>query len=112
MVKVKVARGKTKIAHPGYLVTRDEEVTIVMKKGGRAHEVDFLFEQADDGYTMKVVYRDNGRKILTEVVPIKMGEWMKLGGGGATVHVLVDPDAKRKDELELGEGKQPLDAVD
>jgi len=112
LLKLELVRGKTKIEHPGYMVVPGEAVTIVMTKGGHTHEVDFLFNPGDAGFDVEVEYRDNGKKLISEKTTAEKQKWFVLKSGKAKLSLHIDPDAKRPDEVELGEGDDPLDSMD
>lgn len=112
LLKLELVQGKTKIEHPGYMVVPGEAVTIVMTKDGHTHEVDFLFNPGEAGFDVEVEYRDNGKKLLSEKTTAEKQKWFVVKSGSAKLSLHIDPDAKRPDEVELGEGDDPLDSMD
>lgn len=108
LVKLELKRNGKTIEHPGYMVERDEPITIIMTKGGHTHEVDFFYEVADSGYDVKITYRDNGRQVLEKSTNTEKQQWFKLKSGKTVLSVFLDPDAGRVDEVEMVGGDDPL----
>lgn len=113
LLKLKLQRRGKTVEHPGYMVERGEEVTISITQGGRTHEIDFLYDVAEDGYDVQVIYRDNGRKVLQKNTTADKQQWLELksGDGKTRVSVFLDPDAGRADEMELVGDDDPLGGV-
>ena len=112
VLKLTLKRSGKTLEHPGYVVELDEWVTIVMTQGKRTHEVDFVYAQGEgEGYDVEVVYRDNGKKVLEDKQVATLGEWLELKSGKTSLELFIDPDAKRVDNVELGEGDNPLDGM-
>jgi len=112
-VQLKIESGGKKLKHPGHKMETGEELVLVLNEGKKKHEAVIYVESTDDGYSVEVTYSAGGKQKLKGTQPAKGDAWVtfKSDDGKSKVMVNIKAGGKRKDDIDVGGGNNPLDGL-
>lgn len=113
-VMVKLTHGGKTHEHPGYLGVAGEEMILTLDSAAGAHEVSIALELDDAAkWSAKIAYKVAGKSRLTGDKAIRPKTWVtfKSTDGKSKVQLRLDPDSDGAEDIDLGQGKGPLDGL-
>jgi hypothetical protein len=114
LVQLKITRNKKKTLAYAHMAEIGTEAIFTINDEGRRHTVSVLFDKAGDKkFDVKLTYKAGGRKVLSGSKRAKAKDWATFSTkkGNVVVAVLIDPDAKRADGLDIIETEDPIEGA-
>lgn len=112
-VKLKIETGGKTLKHPGHKMETGEELVLVLDQGKKKHEAVVYVESTDSGYSVEVTYSTGGKQRLKATKSTKGEAWVTFQSDDkkSKVSVKVNPGNKREDNVDVGDGDNPLDGL-
>jgi len=114
LVQLKITRDKKKTLAYAHMAEIGTEAIFTINDEGKRHQVSVLFEKAGDKtFDIELTYKAGGRKVLSGSKQAKSKSWATFTNkkGSIVVAVLIDPDAKRADGLDIIKTEDPIEGT-
>jgi hypothetical protein len=114
LVQLRITRNKKKTLAYAHMAEIGAEAIFTINDQGKRHQVAVLFDKAGERtFDVKLTYKAGGRKILSGSKQAAAKSWATFSTkkGNTVVSVLIDPDAKRADGLDIVETEDPIEGT-